>query len=87
LLNLAKGGDPAQNKLIIFDVLQNIELFKKLFAMKEYADVKMKSYFGVDFSQLKNEIVDEMNKNNGKIFSMSQRNSFYLSFKSNENNI
>ncbi|XP_001943513.2 uncharacterized protein LOC100166739 [Acyrthosiphon pisum] len=60
----AKGGDPTQNKLTIFDVLQNIELFKKLFAMKEYADVKMKSYFGVDFSQLKNEIVDEMNKNN-----------------------
>jgi len=38
--------------------------------MKEYADVKMKSYFGVDFSQLKNEIVDEMNKSNGKIVSM-----------------
>ncbi|CAI6365699.1 unnamed protein product [Macrosiphum euphorbiae] len=60
----AKGGNPAQNKLTIFDILQNIELFKKLFAMKEYADVKMKSYFGVDFGQLKNEIVDEINKNN-----------------------
>jgi len=69
LLNVAKGGDPAQNKLTIFDILQNIELFKKLFAMKEYADVKMKNYFGVDFSQLKNEIVDEMNKSNGEIVS------------------
>jgi len=70
LLNLAKGGDPAQNKLTISDVVKNIELFKKLFSMKEYADAKMKNYFGVDFGQLKNEIVDEMNKNNGKIISI-----------------
>lgn len=73
MLNLAKGGDPAQNKLTISDVLQNIELFKKLFAMKEYADAKMKSYFGANFSQLKNEIVDEMNKNNGKIISIKSK--------------
>jgi len=64
---LAKGADSAKNKLTIFDVIQNIELFKKLFAMKEYADAKMKNYFGLDFSQLKNEVVDEMNKNYGKI--------------------
>lgn len=38
--------------------------------MKEYADAKMKSYFAVNFGQLKNEIVDEMNKNNGKIISI-----------------
>lgn len=84
---LAKGGDPALNKLTMFDVVQNTEFFKKLFTMKEYADAKMKSFLGVDFGQLKNEIVEEVNKNNGKLIFNGGLYSFYISIKTDENNI
>lgn len=54
------------NKLSLSDLIKNAEFFKKLFAIKEYADEKMKNYLGVDFGQIKKEIVNEMEKNNNE---------------------
>lgn len=33
--------------------------------MKEFTDDKIKKYLGLDVGQLMNEVIEEMNKNNG----------------------
>lgn len=47
------------------DVLDNTDFFKKLFAMKEFTDDKIKKYLGLDVDHLMNEVVEEINNNNG----------------------
>ncbi|VVC45972.1 Hypothetical protein CINCED_3A019408 [Cinara cedri] len=66
-IKIQKYGEQSQEKLKLTDLLLNVELFKKLCSIKQYAESTMKQYLPeMDLTQIKNEIGEEMKKINNE---------------------